>query len=204
MIDLESVRELIYKEKNELLLSIYRDMSEVNRLGLSVDETLYEHIGQHLSKDIDLWLAEFWCSSLPNYEECKYIMSMDHALLKMLQLILENTNNRSCIDHLLLSDDEPSSIFFHLDVPERWSEKGIITGLIINLSPYKNSMGFTANIAWDGYRDILYLGACDLSGQGGFDYWEGRVERAFGSGENFLDYLNYVVGITGYFRKKGT
>lgn len=56
--DVDYIRDLIYHEKNESLLQMYRSMSGSRELGCRVDSLAFDMVKNHLTREIPQWLLD--------------------------------------------------------------------------------------------------------------------------------------------------
>lgn len=90
--NINAVRDLIYRGENEVLFDLYKGMGQMARMGYEIDKPLFDLIGNHLVEDLDTWVT-----SLPglSYNMCQAIKrSIDGESYDICRSILGNPKNR--------------------------------------------------------------------------------------------------------------
>lgn len=94
---LETIRDLIYKEENEVLLHMYRGMFMALRLGAPIDNVEFEMLQKHLTQEIPLWLIgdpelkHF--EPYATYEQGRKFLTKEPTVLRFAELIHSNCAN---------------------------------------------------------------------------------------------------------------
>lgn len=195
---IEVIRDLIYRDKNEVLLHMFRSMNMAKEAGAPVDPATLEMLQNHLTSHMPLWLAESPHLSTGmfgffDYKSCMEFASRDPNLLEIMRLIYRNLDNEitsvsvnwGCLEF---------DIYRPLHLPEEFSH------LCVELKTNKICLGYRKRDAGgggalfsDGYTikdDTIYGRPPAISGRG------------FMSLTEIIDCVNHVMGVTDYFKSR--
>lgn len=195
MISIEAVRDLIYREENDLLLDTYRIARRVKNAGVQIDEAAFSHLSNYLEKDIPAWLYD---AVKFDYSTCKDVMGMSKINLELIRSVFSHP--AQC----------PTGVSFHkftgsFNLKVNAPEKLYMYFKVRKFNFHFWQNGFDVSCISQGANQDF--GHCELNTMGMQFSCDSFLERKrcayFGSEAAFFEYVNDVLNKPGYFNSEG-
>lgn len=193
---LDTIRDLIYKEENEAILQMYRNLSWVKDLGSPVEEEYLDMLRSYLTQYFPLWLVDdpscFKRKPHFGWGCCNRIMDFHPQIREILRLIHHNPG----IESEIYGSTYTNISCRACNVP------GLFEGKSSIFIEFANSH-FSTSISQKNNGSSCTGPRFSVDAFERYEYIFSPAYEQYLSSEEFTVCMNHIVGIKDYFREEG-
>lgn len=201
---IEVIRDLIYKEENDILLHMYRSMYRAKKAGAPVDLAEMDMLENYLSCRIPLWLAQNPYKAnrrfgVFNYAYCESLPSVNPYLFRIMEKVYFNEDNE-----IHQMGGAMCSLSFNVYRPLNLTDD--CTHLVLHFHSEFIDIDYINIDKEDSgiFSDFYSIGESGIDVKrenlGGFLSFNRRVRMTL---KDTVESVNNMIGIKDYFREDG-